>query len=98
MFIFLLVYVNYSNVLRIVTHLDFASGLGGPASSFVIIRRLSLIIHQGNTMNPRSNVSKRLVHKYFDSNLMQVLEAGLLNRPFNLRRMSYNPTSFLCVD
>ena len=45
-------------VLRAVSHLDIASLVAIPASSFVIIRRLSITIRQSGPISPKGKVNK----------------------------------------
>ena len=46
------------NTLLLASHLDIGSGVAIPAASFVIIRRLSLVIRQSNDVAYKRDVSE----------------------------------------
>ena len=79
------------------THLDIGSDAAIPAASFVIIRRLSLMIRRSNNIASKRDVSE-LVSLTWNIHRKVCPENRVAVRPLPLPRASCNPDDLMWVD
>ena len=79
------------------THLEIGSDVAIPAASFVIIRRLSLMMRRSNNIASKRDVSE-LVNLTWNIHRKVCPENRVAVRPLPLHRASRNPDDLMWVD